>query len=236
MRGNLEMHKKILSGMKKTLLVVSPFLLAVCLVSTAAAFSFNAASLNALSHVRNGGAVNNANTNTNNSSGTNLPNGRPFQILQNEITALQNQVNTMQSQIGTMHYEVLTVQTNGGAVTLPLDFNDVSIVEGGKDVRFEITFVPSPTSTIPVPTLAAGDTYIMSAMTASMPTSPNGELSYIGTNSNGTLNAGNTATFSSADIATITNIGSLVATSDVGYEIDQLSTAPAGTYYVKVIY
>ncbi len=167
-----------------------------------------------------------------------LPEGRPFQIIKTvlvdllgDVTTLQGQIATLQAEIAKLQSgiqsEVVTITSTGGVASLAIMPAVVQLELGKQDVRFEITFVPTTPATL------TGDSYLIAAMTSS---TANGDLSWIGTNSTGTPNPGFTATFPSPAIATITNVASLVATGATSYEISQLSTAPAGTYYVKIIY
>lgn len=223
-----KMQKKVFSGIKGGLAVLFSLMLALCLVSTAAAKKHS----------------NKNNQNQQNYNNQNLPNGRPFQLLeqyinqqvsdlQDAINNLQSEVDALQSQTGQI--QVVTLDSTGGTYDLPITLpSGFSFQEGGKDVRFEITFVPTTAA-------PPADTYIMEALTSSQ---PDGSINFIGTNSDGSATHGNATTFP-APIATIDFPGSTstspitaslaASTDNTTYEITQ-SNAPAGTYYVKIIY
>jgi hypothetical protein len=220
------MQKKILSGIKGGLLAISVLLLALCLVSMAAAKKPSPPT---------------PPTSTIDSYLAALPNGVPFQnikkaieLLEADVTALQTTVAALQAQIagiGSFEYLSLSFNGSGGPETIPILSNGTPPVftAGGKDVRIEVTFVPSVAAT-------PADSFIMSALV-----SPGtGTINFIGTNSSGTQAAGNSTTFTSTPpspiIAQITGVADLFAESGSTFAISTLSTAPAGTYYVKIFY
>ncbi|MGO9019797.1 MAG: hypothetical protein ACLQVJ_15760 [Syntrophobacteraceae bacterium] len=218
------MQKKIFSGMKAGLLVLSVLLLALCLVSMAAAKKPSPPT---------------PPTSTIDSYLAALPNGVPFQnikkaieLLEADVTALQTAVAALQAQtanIGNFEYLSFSFTASGGGENIPITDtkgNAPTFAAGGKNVRFEVSFVPSPF----VPPI---DSYIMAALISPGTTSTN----FIGTNSSGTQSAGNLTSFpSTTAIAAITNFASLVAETETTFAISTLSTAPAGTYQVKIFY
>ncbi len=160
------------------------------------------------------GARNNNSTPNN----PNLPNGRPFQILQDEINALQKQIKDFQ-------YQLLTLPNHGaGSEIIPITPTNFTIVAGGKPVRFEISFVPAAAAPM-------ADTFLMEALV-----SPGtGNLNAIGTNSNGTITLTSSATLLPATLASISTVASLVAVTGSSFQISQTGGA-LGTYFVKIYY
>ena len=86
-----------------------------------------------------------------------LPNGQPFQYLQDEIDTLQAEIDTINKQISGFQYQLLTLPNNGsGSQTIAITPTNFTIAPDGKQVRFEVSFVP--TGAVP-----PSDSFVMAA-------------------------------------------------------------------------